>query len=81
MTRQGNGFVIPARWIKVGSAIVIVAAVLGPALGAGVAYIVRDTTQDNRITALENDESTDKALADIKSRLERIESLLMKRPQ
>lgn len=79
MTRQGNGFVIPSRWIKVGSAIAIIAAVLGPALGAGVAYVVRDATQDNRIAALENDDSTDKALADIKNRLERIETLLMER--
>ena len=42
MTRQGQNFVIPARWIKVGAAIIAVGSLLGPALGVGVAYVVRD---------------------------------------
>ena len=75
MTRQGQNFVIPARWIKVGAAIIAVGSLLGPALGVGVAYVVRDTTQDNRITALEEDTTLDK----IEKRLERIETLLMER--
>lgn len=73
MARQGQNFVIPSRWVKLFGALLAVGAAAGPMLGVGVAYIVRDTTQENRITQLE------KQYDRIEQRLDRIESLLMER--
>ena len=73
MARQGQNFVIPARWVKLAAAFIAVCGVLGPAGGVGVTYIARDTTQSNKIESLE------KKFDRIDERLSHIEQLLMER--
>lgn len=71
MTRQGTGYVITGKTIKAVVAVFVTMTALGPALGAGVAYIVRDVSQQKDIEHLKE------TYARIDTRLERIESALM----
>lgn len=73
MARQGQNFVIPSRWIKIGVAILACGPLVGSAFGVGASLIVRDTTQENRINALEKQQDK------IEERLNTIIDLLMER--
>lgn len=86
MTRQGENFVIPSRWIKVTVAVMAVMVALGPTLGAGLAYIVRDVGQSKDIENLKFLSTADQVARErdmrrLDARLDRIEALLMERPK